>query len=219
MISLVSALSAPRRVVHVLFAAALLATTAAFAGPPLICHPYEIGQAKSLPTGTDRFGTSTSYDRTHLVADTLALLTPDVPVLVRMETIRRAAIYATGNLRAWDGQKYTNVDKELATQLIAKLRERTTTEDRAAKTIALFDLGFFCETVRQTGLDPSVDGYSLLLKARDLRGPDAEMEFALALATWGAKRPEHAGHLAKARESAQPGTLLAANLATHFGKS
>lgn len=198
---------------------ALLAPVTAHAGPPLICHPYDIGKAASLPSGDSRFGTSASYDRTQLVADTLGLLKSDTPVLVRMETLRRAAIYATGNLRIWDGQKYTNVDKDLAIALIAKLRERTTTSAKADQAIALFDLGFFTETVRQTGLDPSINGYELLLKARELRGPDAEMEFALALASHRGKAAEHADHLARARAAAKPGTLLAANLATHFGKS
>ena len=31
---------------------------------------------------------STAYDRTKLVSETLALLTPEMPVIVRMETIR-----------------------------------------------------------------------------------------------------------------------------------
>jgi hypothetical protein len=201
------------------FLAALFAATVAFAGPPLICHPYEIGQAKTLPTGNTGHGTSATYDRTALVADTLALLAPDTPVLVRMETMRRAAIYATGNLRAWSGQKYTAADKDLALQLIAKLRERTTTGASAAKALALFDLGFFSETIRQTELLPDVQGYDLIVKARELRGPDAEMEFALAVASHRGNAATHAEHLARARAAAQPNSLLAANLTTHFGKS
>src|SRR2546425_7803398 len=69
-------------------------TTTAFAGPPLICHPIEIGQAKSLPLidwnqkGTGR------YDLRNLTRDTLAILNPSTPVLVRMETLRRATLYA-----------------------------------------------------------------------------------------------------------------------------
>jgi hypothetical protein len=201
------------------FVSVLFAATVALAGPPLICHPYDIGQAKSLPGGGGAHGTAQNYDRTPLVADTLALLTPDTPVLVRMETLRRAAIYATGNLRAWNGEKYTETDKNLAAQLITKLRERSTSGDAKAKALALFDLGFFSETVRQTGLDPSIDGYALMVKARELRGPDAEMEFALALASHREHPAAHAAHLAQARAAAKPNTLLATNLVTHFGKS
>ena len=70
----------------------------ALAGPPLICHPVEIHGAKSLPwnahaQGWD--GADKSYDAsTRLIPDTLALLTPLTPVSVRMETLRRASIYA-----------------------------------------------------------------------------------------------------------------------------
>ena len=197
---------------------AILSPLLAFAGPPLICHAYNIGTAPSLPAGTDRFGTSSNYDRSRLVTDTLELLTPKTSILVRMETLRRAAIYATGNLRTWDGQKYTNVDRELGAALAAKLRERTTTGDTASRTLAIFDLGFFSETLRQSGLDPAVDGYALLAKAAKSLKEDPEVEFALALASYRPERAEHSAHLAKARAGAQPGSLLASNLESHFGK-
>lgn len=202
-----------------LAALALLAPSHALAGPPLICHPYDIGAAQTLPGGNDRFGTSSSYDRSHLVADTLALLQPGMPILVRMETLRRAAIYATGNLRTWDGQKYTNVDQALGAALLAKLRERTDTKNEAARALALFDLGFFSESLRQTGLDPALDGYPLIVKAAGTMPNDPAVEFALALASSSPKRAEHADHLTRARALAEPGSLLAANLASHFGKS
>ena len=202
-----------------LTACALLAPTRVFAGPPLICHPYDIGAAQSLPAGSDRYGTTASYDRMHLVADTLALLKPDLPVLVRMETLRRAAIYATGNLRTWVGGIYTNVDQELGAALIAKLRERTTTADAAMRALALFDLGFFSESVRQTGLDPALEGYALLVKAAETMKNNPDVEFALALASLYPQRTEHSDHLARARAAAKPGSLLAANLESHFGKS
>src|SRR5688500_4770321 len=72
------------------------------AGTPLICHPYIIGAASSLPgSDGDWKGVNPSYDRTHLVRDTLALLNADTPIIVRMETLRRAAIYATAGMRGW----------------------------------------------------------------------------------------------------------------------
>ena len=65
-----------------------------------------------------------------------------------------------------------------------------------------------------------INGYDLLVQARALRGPDADMEFALALASsWPMQRSERDSHLAKARAGANPGTLLAQNLATHFSGS
>lgn len=208
-----------RRSLAIASLALTLASPAVFAGTPLICHPYEIGAAKSLPAGPDWHGVSRNYDRQHLVRDTLALLTADTPVIVRMETLRRAAIYATAQMRDWDKGTYSAEDRALASSLLKKLRERTKTATGPALALATFDLGFFTETLRQTNVDKSLDGYPTLLKALALRGPDAEMEFALALATSWPKRKERDEHVTRARASAKPGSLLATNLDSHFGKS
>lgn len=201
------------------FAALLLATflpLAAHAGTPLICHPYSIGDAPCLPGG-DWKGADTRYDRTHLVRDTLALLTPDTPVIVRMETLRRAAIYATANLRGWaQAATYTGSDRELAFALLEQLRARTAEAGDETRDLALFDLGFFTETLRQTRLDPALNGYDLLLKVAELRPGDPDVQFALALASSWPKRKEHTVHLALATAGAKPGTLLASNLRSHF---
>src|ERR1700685_3544725 len=82
------------------FATSLLAliVTAgvAFAGPPLICHTFDIGSAKSLPWISHDWNLigSESYDTSKLAADTLAILAADPPVLVHMEPLRRATLYA-----------------------------------------------------------------------------------------------------------------------------
>jgi hypothetical protein len=167
----------------------------------------------------DKGGPLATYDRRQLADDTLALLTPKTPILVRMETLRRAAIYVTANLRGWDKGKYTAEDRAIATALLNKLRERTRDASAPASTLALFDLGFYSETLRQAGADPSLDGYALLVRAADLSKGDPFMEFALALASSYPRRPEQAKHLAKARAAAAHEPALAANLASHFGKS
>lgn len=195
-----------------------LSSTAVFAGPPLICHPYTIGSAKTLPGGQHWLGIDKTYNRQSLVADTLALLTPETPILVRMETLRRAAIYATSEMRGWDKGAYTDEDRKFSRDLVSALRERTKNPDPKMRALALFDAGFFAETLRQTNMDPGVDGYSLLTEAAKLRGSDPEMEFALALASVSSRQKEHAEHLARARAAAKEGTLLANNLASHFSK-
>jgi hypothetical protein len=201
------------------FTALLLATVlplTVHAGTPLICHPYDIGNAASLPSGTWK-GVSTDYDRTTLIPDTLALLKPDTPVIVRMETLRRAAIYATANMRGWaKGSSYTSTDRELAFGLLEKLRVRTREATDQTRDLALFDLAFFTETLRQTNLDPSLNGYDLLLKVAELRPHDPDVQFALALASAYPRRKEYSAHLAQASSGAKPGTLLAANLQSHF---
>jgi len=199
---------------------AFFAASDIFAGPPLICHPYEIGQAKTLPSS--EVGAGERYDRKNLVTDALALLTPETPVIVRMETLRRATLHATANLRKWrnsGGGAYTAEDKELAFALLQKLRERSAAALANDRVLALFDLGFYAETLRQTDIDPVLSGYDLLLKARELRGNDPEIEFALALASVRPKRDEQSEHLAKAKAAAKDNSLLAANLASHFSSA
>ena len=86
----------PNRVLTAL-ALALTVATPALAGPPLLCHPFDIGAAKSLPWD-GKAGWSqgrADYPLKQLVADTEAILQPGTPVIVRMETLRRAAIYAS----------------------------------------------------------------------------------------------------------------------------
>src|SRR5258706_4459854 len=79
-----------------LIGALLCLATVSQAGPPLICHTIEIGQAKSLPWISHSWNLSggENYDTKNLVRDTLEILAPGTPVLVRMETLRRATLYA-----------------------------------------------------------------------------------------------------------------------------
>src|SRR5438128_8750374 len=73
---------------------------AALAGPPLICHPFEIGDAKSLPwAGSAWRAVKVDYNINRLVDDTLALLSPETAPLVRMETLRRATVYCVWAMR------------------------------------------------------------------------------------------------------------------------
>src|SRR5262245_1140229 len=74
----------------------MFAATPALAGPPLICHPFvtESGSLITWGTGSGWNTPHPSYEVTKLVADTTAALTPDAPVLTRMENLRRATIYA-----------------------------------------------------------------------------------------------------------------------------
>jgi hypothetical protein len=199
---------------------ALVTATAVFAGPPLICHPYDIAHAKSLPGGNEWHGVNLNYDRTHLVADTMALITPETPVLVRMETLRRAAVYATEGMKYWGKGSYPKEDRDLAYGVMDKLRERAAAAKPEARALAIFDVGFFAETLRQTGLDPNLDGHALIAEAARLRPQDAEIAFALALASTSPQRAqEQSEQLARARAGAKPGSLLALNLASHFSRS
>lgn len=190
-------------------AMALLVPAPAMAGQPLTCHPLEIGQAKSLPFVERSWDSAKEpYDVSRLVRDTEELLTPETPVLVRMETLRRAAIWSTKDLR-------------IAPELIRRLAAR------AHDPLTRFDAGYLIETYRQLGLSKDLpalaeDGYAMIRKALEARG-DPAMEFAAALVTvWdGARRgphPNHREHLRKAVAGAAEGSLLAKNLAARFGQ-
>ena len=95
--------------------AALALAAPALAGPPLLCHPFNIGDARSLPwDGTRAFWQGRAdYRLENLAADTEALLTPSTPVIVRMETLRRAALYAERR-RGDRGQALRDVQRTAA---------------------------------------------------------------------------------------------------------
>ena len=186
-------------------------TTFAFAGPPLICHPLEIGQAKSLPWVEFNHAGSSNYDLKNLSRDTLAILDSPTPVLVHMETLRRATIYARQDPRA-------------AKELITRIQERAADSDAAGHSDALawFDVGYLAEAYKQWlgNGEPNpaagLDGYSLVKKAISLRGSDPEMEFAAALITLPGPDSAHRDHVQKAVAGAKSDSLLAQNIASSF---
>ena len=194
------------------------------AGPPLICHPFEIGDARSLPwDGPEWRSVKADYSIHRLVEDTLALLTPDTPVLVRMETLRRVTVYAVW-ARIDRKVGYAVSDAKVADELLARLRARAEAVkgQGAAEALALFDYGYLVESYKQAGdkgrQAAGPDGYALLVRAIGLRGHDPAMEFAAALATAHAQGGAHREHLRKAVAGAADGSLLARNLVRHFGQ-
>src|SRR5262245_37365379 len=112
----------------------------ALAGPPLICFPFDIGDAKSLPWGTGKAWNSpkADYNVANLVPDTLALLSPGVPVIVRMETLRRAVIYSER-------------DPRVAYELLSRVLTRVLDAEAGTKSDPLvwFDAGYLVETYKQ----------------------------------------------------------------------
>jgi hypothetical protein len=204
----------------VLLVATLCFASVAQAGPPLICHPIEIGQARSLPWSGHSWnlGGSENYDLKNLVRDTLEILGPETPVLVRMETIRRATLYA---------RKDPVAAKELLGRLYARASAAETSGHPDA--LAWFDVGYLAETYKQWIGQPwmrvnkdeqnpaaGVDGYDLVKKAISLRGTDPQMQFAAALITLSGPQDENRLYAQKAIVGAKNDSLLAQNLASHF---
>ncbi len=203
-----------------ILAAMVMLAVAVFAGPPLVCHPINIGSAQSLPwtSATWNLSGDEGYDVSHLVADTLALLGPHTPVLVRMETIRRASLYSQNNAA-------------VARELLAGLATRTTHGEGDA--LGDFDYGYLIETYRQLDMalrmshggagrtvwvNPAagLDGYAWVKKAIGIRGRDAEMEFAAALITTENSKQDYDGHVEKVKAGMKLDALLAENVAGHF---
>jgi hypothetical protein len=191
-------------------AAVMTLAPAVEAGPPLVCHPFETGSAPLLPwsggPGWNR--PDRSYDVQRLTADTLRLLSPDAPVLARMENLRRATIYAAR-------------DRQVAAELLSAVLGRAleAAAEGGRDPLAWFDAGYLIESYRQAdsvfhrdappaASDP-LRGYRLVLKAMELAGSNPEMEYAASLMKEG---PASAEHLRRATSGAKAGSLLARNL-------
>lgn len=197
-------------------AAALVAfASPVFAGPPLLCHPFDIGSATSLPWGGGSGWSQTrpDYDLSHLTADTTTLLTTAQPIVVHMETLRRAAIYASQ-------------DRAVAAQLLARVTERTRNGDASA----WLDAAYLAEALRQIGmlgqsapfrasapqmaeLVKNVDGLGMIDKALLLRPDDPGLEFAAALINADKNRAQYLEHAKRARAGAARDALVARNIA------
>jgi hypothetical protein len=196
----------------VLMAIVCTCATRVFAGPPLICHPIEIGKSPTLPwVDLNYQKADSSYNLQNLAKDTLAVLDAKPAVLVRMETLRRATLYA-------------RQDPQVAKELLTRLRARATEAPaNAAGALAWFDFGYLTEAYKQwlgkNEPNPAtgVDGYGWVKRAIEQRGSDPEMEFAAALITFGAPAAEHRNHIQKALAGASTDALLAQNLASRFG--
>jgi len=193
--------------------------SSAFAGPPLLCHPYDIGSARSLPWNDAGgwTGSRADYKLENLISDTEALLTPTTPVVVRMETLRRAALYASTD---------ATVAKDLLNRLNAKVDAAEAAGQRDA--LALLDAAYVTEAFRMMsnlngefasrapGLRAAIgnaDGYALIARSIAAKPNDAGLQFAAALiAADKGDRSRYLDHASKARAGAPADMLLTKNL-------
>jgi hypothetical protein len=207
-------------------APALLVPMAARAGTPLMCHANDIGSAASLPwgdTSRSHHAPLPGYAPDRLVQDTLDLLTPRTPVLVRMETLRRATIYA----RQFEEKGHLR----LADELLAQLQARALAAEAAGTPDALawFDAGYLSASVAEwfpregkaARAKPAdlkeTNGYRWVMRALRARGSDPEMEFAAALIT--RERPGTPdGHWARATTGGKSNPLLSRNLSARVSQ-
>jgi hypothetical protein len=201
----------------------------AFAGPPLLCHPFDIGDEPSLPWKGESswFDKDGQYDLNRLTVDTEKLLTATTPVIARMETLRRAAIYASN-------------DAMVAGQLFDALKERARAAEVGGKpdALATFDAGYlaatFQELVKVAGIGSeqanrnssflridrnglaklvsAVDGYAQVKTSLAMRS-DPAIEFAAALiSAWDTRNGVYEQHASRARAGVGRDMLLARNV-------
>lgn len=200
----------------------LLFAAPVLAGPPLLCHPFDTAGAPTLEWGGRGWNDARGdYDLARLGDRTETLLTAQTPVIARMETLRRAAIYASR-----DGDTLRDLSDRLQTRLKAA-------EGRDAKALALFDAGYFLETLQEIDrlqdydmpgigwVDRQVlralltqpDGSTRIEEALALRPDDAGLRFAAALvATADERVSDVARHARLARAEADQDRLLALNI-------
>jgi hypothetical protein len=184
------------------------------AGARILCDVIDIGTAPSLPWGGDGSVDKgwnlpiSKYPAARLVPDTLALLTPTTPVLVRMETLRRATIYARSFTEARAG-------RELAWRLLARAMDAEARGKPDA--LAWFDAGYFAESLEHWDAEwvRNIDGYAFVQRAAALRGADPEIELgAMIINGESPRRPGR--HFQKVQASAQKNPQLARSVAAVF---
>jgi hypothetical protein len=187
--------------------------TAAVAGPPLICHTFDIGNAKSLPWTSHDWNLSgtENYDTHNLASDTLVVLNASQVPLVHMETLRRATLYA---------RKDPVAAKQLLLQLVARAKSSEASSNPNA--FALFDAAYLTEAYKQwlgekgENLANGLDGLPGIKQALRLRPSDPQMAFAAALITLRGPEAEHHEYAQLATAGAKNDELLKRNLAIHF---
>ncbi|MGB2626854.1 MAG: hypothetical protein WAK20_08685 [Candidatus Acidiferrum sp.] len=163
----------------------------AVAGPPLICHRFDIAGGKSLswPSNSWNLSSGESYNGKNLTEDTIAILDSDPVVLVHMETLRRATLYA---------RKDPVAAKELLARLLTRANAAGEMTPRGA--LASFDVGYLIECYRawignnEHNPAQDADGSALVNRAIQLRGNDPEMEFAAALIAFTFNGPRDMQH-------------------------
>ncbi len=196
--------------------ASLALAAPALAGPPLIVHPFDIGTNASLPWSAPKG--RADYQLARLVDDTQQILLAETRALVHMETLRRAAMYASR-------------DRETVKRLLDALTGRATAAQTAGHPdpLAYLDTAYFTEAVRQMVILPEMtpfrdhsasvndlvatrDGYEWIAKALTAWPNHVGIRYAAAVIGADRHRDQARMHAAFVRAHAAEDPLLARNL-------
>ena len=163
--------------------AAVLLARPACAGPPLLCFPFDIGSASSLPMGHGNWhATDPSYDVSRLGLDTLALLT---------QRRRASSAWRRFAARQFRGGAPRSGGCALFDELAHERQRRHPQRPRSSP----YDFGYLVESFKEAKFlfkEPlpaidRIDGYQLVLKAHALQR-DAAMQQAARLIVEGYPR-------------------------------
>lgn len=201
-------------------------------GPPTLCWPLEIGEARSLPFGAEPFETAPGLAPADVPARALALLDDEAAADVRMETLRRAVVYVSRI-----GQRGEPAQLAIArAALLSGLKDRVlrAAADGQAAPGAWFDLGYALAALREADAPTTPDGRGKwscdaaldadrYLRAAVAAAPDdAGLRFGAALAGAGlrgfaAAPSERHTHALAALRGAPEGSRLRRNVCSHLG--
>ncbi len=196
----------------------LLGSAAAVLGPPLLCFPWSIGDARTIPAEPAGNGSPFAGDPEGLVTATLEVLDGSQDALVHMETLRRAVFHAN----SIDGRS-GRANTRLAVVLLDRALRAAASERSDA--LPWLDAGYFLEALRELGDPLRLRGMEYLEKAARV----APSEGAIHLAVAGASFMDDTSlfgkggnaktqtHFAAALDRAPVGSLLRENT-TAFGK-
>ncbi|MBL8763779.1 MAG: hypothetical protein JNM07_05880 [Phycisphaerae bacterium] len=202
----------------------LVVAAGVFGGPPLLCHPLDIGDAKSIPRddGSARLSNEAVMDGANNVLRT------SEDLVVHIETIRRAAMHL-GDARGSITEFYADT--------CARALDAETGPDRKVAARAWFDAAYLTAVRVEMGWDRHEKrddrtglpaGYAWLRRAIDMsEGAVPEMHLAAAMMLID-RRADPKGenaklfgdHARKMLEGTKPGSLLAKNAEgwfKHFG--
>jgi len=188
-------------------ACAVFFAPAALSGPPNLCHPVDIAEARSLPFGDDAFEYG-SLAVADVSRRTLETLDSSGDALVHMETVRRAWVYLA--------RKGDN-DLDRMSGLLGKLRDRIVeveVEDASneRRALAWFDYGYAISVFKEGGMQTSLSRTRYLCKGARLAPENAALRFGIAKGVFMKDRPAFYEHLLAAADNADMNQLVRANV-------
>lgn len=193
----------------------------AFAGPPAVCFPLDIGKAKSLPWGENGWDGQKGYALTQVIPDTLVILEKSSEPIVHMETLRRACLYLA---RSIDNRLGDALAHQLLSHLKSRVLETLWSKSKLSQhqqALIWLDLGYAQGVFSQYGKGPQENPAGALAKAAALNPQDGAIRLGVALAGWDLRQPfdnpprVHLLAAAKAAGKDQP--LLRRNLLATAG--